>query len=649
MKTNRPRLLIILLPVLCIYCPGKLLSQSVAGVVNQYYKVTGINVSRNMLKLDNASSSLVGQRGILIQMKGASVDQSNPSSNSSWGTISSIGNAGKFELVKICALQDDSAILETQLKNTYDISGQVQLVTFPNYTNVTVVNSVFAQAWDSTSGKGGVVFIYVSDTVFLQDNIVATGKGFKGAAYTDFPQPPYNCDFINFTSYAFNLPASGTSTGGKKAEGVAREIVNLEYGKARLANGGGGGNNHNSGGGGGGNWGIGGVGGIRARVPAFSCVGNNPGLGGISLSSYYSANTLFMGGGGGAGHGNNDIGMPGGDGGGIIFIKCKVLSGNNKTIYANGYIQHRVILPGWDTTITDSEGGSGGGGGGVVVIYANNVINGLNIETKGGKGGNNEQGINNNCMGPGGGGGGGAIWFSAASLPAGVTTNTSGGVAGIRMNGTPGGYCDGFATGATDGGAGTLLYNFSFTPLDTTFLCMGLLPAQWMINFRALPSGESVKLSWSVTDNTAGVFIVEKSYNASQFIPVAQVLSGRTEYAIYANWENIACYYRVKAIAANGEVKYSRVIRVAGKEGYAEVKLYPNPVSQTINTSVYVTKAQLVQYLVSDMNGRILLSGKKHLVAGNQDIIIDNTLQPGVYQLQLRGENFSWVTSFKRL
>lgn len=654
MKANRQKfpLLLIYAIVISIFCEAQ--TQSISGVVNNYYKVLGINMTRSMLKVDNSSYLLPGQRGILIQMKGASVDQSNPSSNSNWGTISSIGNAGKFELVRVCAVQDDSAVLETQIQNTYDITGQVQLVIFPDHPSVRVVDSVMALPWDSVTGKGGIVFIHVPDTVYLQDDIVATGRGFKGAVYTDFPQGPYGCTAANFTSYAFNLPASGNSTGGKKGEGIARHIANLEYGKARLGNGGGGGNNHNAGGGGGGNWGVGGIGGVRARVAAFGCVGNNPGLGAVSVSSYFSGppDRLFMGGGGGAGQGNNDVGMHGGNGGGIIFIKCSVLSGNGKHIFANGAIQHRVLVfpPYTDTTIADSDGGSGGGGGGSIVIYANNVINGLSIESKGGKGGNNEWGGNNNCMGPGGGGGGGVVWFYSSSTPSGVTTNTNGGLAGTRVNGNPGGYCDGYPNGATDGGAGTVLYNFFFTPADTTFLCSSLLPVSWLINFRAVPSGESVYLSWTVTDNLANLFVVEKSYNASQFTPIEQVVaSGRTEYTSIRDWEDVICYYRIRAIGQNGQVKYSRIIRVNGKEGNSQVKLYPNPIDQKIRASVVVTKAQVVRYTISDVSGRILLSGKRNLVEGNQQVFIDAELLPGIYQLRLAGESFYFITSFTRL
>jgi Secretion system C-terminal sorting domain len=630
-------------------------AQNLSGVVNRYYKVIGINAATSVVRVDNASYLASKQRGLLIQMKGADINQSTPASNSSWGNITSINNAGKFELVTVCGLNADSVIFEREIKNTYDVSGYVQLVIFPDLvSSATIVDSVFAAPWDSTTGKGGVVFINVDDTVYLNDDIVANGKGFRGGDYTNYASP-YNCSAANFTSFAYNKPASGNSVGGKKGEGIANYITNLEYGKARLASGGGGGNNHNTGGAGGGNWGAGGIGGIRQRVTILGCVGNNPGLGGISVSSYYAGSPLrfFMGGGGGAGHANDDLGMPGGHGGGIVFIKCDVISGNNRTIYTNGNKSRRInaLLP--DSTASSSDGAGGGGAGGSIIIYANEVINNLSLLAKGADGGRAEQGGNNQCSGTGGGGGGGVVWFSTAVLPAGVNVNTNGGVAGTRFNGNTGGYCDAatYPSGSTAGANGTTLFNFSFSILDTTLRCYDLLPAAIFTLFRAAANGEFVKLNWQVSDPLyTASFFIEKSFEGRRFT-VAEIINGTDIENYFANvvWENADCYYRIKALGKNGARQYSKVVKVKGRIGFADVTIFPNPVTDKVNTVITVVKAQSALLSITDMSGSLLYKEKRNLVSGRQTAVFDKRLAKGMYQLKIAGETFTIVKNFIRL
>jgi Secretion system C-terminal sorting domain len=630
-------------------------AQNLSGVVNRYYKVIGINAATSVVRVDNASYLASKQRGLLIQMKGADINQASPSNNINWGNITSINNAGKFELVTVCGLNADSVIFEREIKNTYDVSGYVQLVIFPDLvSSATIIDSVFAAPWDSTSGKGGVVFINVDDTVYLNDDIVASGKGFRGGDYNNYPGA-YNCLLTNFASYAYTITTNELNSGGKKGEGIAKYITNLEYGKGRLASGGGGGNNHDAGGAGGGNWGSGGIGGIRQRVTFLGCVGNNPGLGGVSLSSHYAGSPLrfFMGGGGGAGHANDDLGMPGGHGGGIVFIKCDVISGNNKTIYSNGNKSRRinVLLP--DSTASSSDGAGGGGAGGSIIIYVNEVINNLSLQAKGADGGRSEQGGNNQCSGTGGGGGGGVAWFSTALVPAGVTVNTNGGIAGTRYNGNTGGYCDAatYPSGSTAGTNGTTLFNFSFSILDTTLRCYDLLPAAIFTQFKAAANGEFIKLNWQVSDPLyAASYFIEKSFDARRFA-VADIVNGSDIENCFANtiWENADCYYRIKALGKNGARQFSKVVKVKGRIGFADATIFPNPVGDKINTMITVVKAQSAVFSIIDMSGRVLYKEKRNLVSGRQTAVFDKRLAKGMYQLKITGETFTIVKSFIRL
>jgi hypothetical protein len=111
----------------------------------------------------------------------------------------------------------------------------------------------------------------------------------------------------------------------------------------------GGGNDHNAGAGGGANGGAGGIGGENDES-VFSCPGNE-GFAGVSMDNTALTNKLFLGAGGGAGHGNNTNGTDGGDGGGLVIIITNLIDGNGFSIISNG------------ESVTDWAWGDGAGGG----------------------------------------------------------------------------------------------------------------------------------------------------------------------------------------------------------------------------------------------------------------------------------------------
>ncbi len=86
----------------------------------------------------------------------------------------------------------------------------------------------------------------------------------------------------------------------------------------------------------GGHYGTGGGGGKRAGETLFSCHGQFPGVGGLSLAAFgYStaANRIFLGGGGGSGQENNGVGLPGANGGGIVILSANttIIGGGERT------------------------------------------------------------------------------------------------------------------------------------------------------------------------------------------------------------------------------------------------------------------------------------------------------------------------------
>ena len=76
-----------LLLLLCLlHLASNPYAQSVSGVINSYYQVTSVNVVPNSVTVTNASGLTPGVKVLIIQMKGAVINQSN---SASFGDISS--------------------------------------------------------------------------------------------------------------------------------------------------------------------------------------------------------------------------------------------------------------------------------------------------------------------------------------------------------------------------------------------------------------------------------------------------------------------------------------------------------------------------------------------------------------------------------
>ena len=306
------------------------------------------------------------------------------------------------------------------------------MVKVPVYTNATIVGTVTAQAWNGTTG--GIVAIEATNSITFNANINVLGQGFiGGAVFTGW----FGCGDPNYAN----------QNAGKKGEGIAIPPVTLDANRAPLANGGGGSNSGNPGAGGGGNGGIGGRGGNEFYG---SCQLNaSYGLGGKAPS--YSLYKAYLGGGGGGGYKDNGLNATAGsNGGGMVFLTSPTIIGNNFTVDARGA---NVVGN------TDSEGAGGGGAGGYVHYMCPNTSSSINLDLRGGVGGNILSMLwSSACHGPGGGGGGGAVCFQQAAVPANVSTILAGGNPGMVLHSGP--ACAGTPHGATAGAAGIQVFNF---------------------------------------------------------------------------------------------------------------------------------------------------------------------------------------------
>jgi hypothetical protein len=465
-----------------LVCIQNIQAQSIGGIVNTYAAVT--NMTANSVTVNSTAGFSVSDRVLLIQMKGATINQTN---TASFGQIVALGSAGNFEFTNIAAINGNIITFVSNLCKPFSVAGKVQLIRVPVYNQATINAVVTSSPWNGTTG--GVVAIEATTSITFNNMIDVSGKGFVGGGVTT---GWFACNDPNFSS-------PGTSA-GKKGEGIAAAPLNLDGNRAPLANGGGGSNSGNPGAGGGSNGGAGGRGGNQF---SGSCpVNMSFGMGAYALP--YATYRAYLGGGGGGGYKDNGLNATeGSNGGGIVFIITPTIIGNNQQINASGL---NVIGN------TNSEGAGGGGAGGCVYLLTQTINTNLTIDVKGGNGGNILSTLwSSACHGPGGGGGGGAIVFQQAALPPNVSPIVTAGTPGSVLHTGP--ACAGSSFGAQAGAPGTLVYNYT-TPSPgnppnlgpDTLICAGTALTLQPDTLYSSYSWSSGATTSSITVNTPGVY-----------------------------------------------------------------------------------------------------------------------------------------------
>lgn len=679
-------LILVLLLVLMVLAQCKA-QTNIGGVVNVYTPVTAIvncvcpETGCNLVTVTSSAGFAVGDKVIIMQMKGAQVDSTNTSAH---GSILNLYDAGNYEYATIANIAANVITTSYPLKETYGSgpwpdSTYIQMIKVAVYSgNVNVTSALRPQAWSAATRTGGVLAIEVSGILTLQANITADTLGFRGAMRAVFAVScGYDTAFYYQSTIAHHPSCTGcgyayadsrqstiASYGGCAApcntsrmdsedprvaayrgEGISANTFKKTFssgsipvapfikGKGRWGNGGGGGSNHNGGGGGGGNYGAGGFGGKMYNTTGTGCpatsFSSRRGYGGADLTP--TGTKLFMGGGGGEGHDNAGQGSTGTAGGGIILITAASFASSGAyTISANAK----------DNTFAATSDGSGGGGaGGTILLEIPGAFaNAVTISAKGGKGGDNSQA---NCHGPGGGGGGGVIWFSQSSLPANVTTNVVGGAYGTNTH--AGADCASERNwGAVAGSDGIVLYGnasgaSTFLNINT---CSTPLPVQ-LVSFRATPEEKEVQLTWitaSEVDND--YFMVEKSTDGKSFSELTRVkgAGNSTEVLHYSTTDNYPHggknYYRLSQVDYNGTVSRSQTVEVGFKMKDPEIKIFPNPAQAQFTVSV--SDQYAFDLVITDMNGRVFASFDNQL---NKTEVNSADFQNGVYFLKIMSLN----------
>lgn len=460
-------------------------------VINTYYTVsTGLTAGATTISLSSAVGLSVGDVLMIYQAQGATIATTN---SAAYGTISTLNNAGRYELVSIISIAGNTVTINSAcnsgLRFNYS-NGLTQAIRVPQYSSLTVsgAGSITANAWNGSTG--GVVAAIVQNTASIGGaGVTVAGRGFRGGVLD-------NGTTAQATDVTFFVGTSNAD-GGEKGESIAGfqaqyDLLGGRYARGAPANGGGGGTAHNAGGGGGAN-GNNGVAWTGAGIPSLAGTGSSVanwtaawnleaagfatstssgggrggytfansnqdavtlgpgnaawggnsrrqrgGLGGRPLTNDVTGR-LFFGGGGGAGDANNSAGSSGAAGGGIVLLIANTINGGG-IINANG-------LTAGNSTPNHNDAPGGGGGGGSIVLSG--AVGAITLNAAGGNGGNQLITVTES-EGPGGGGGGGFIATSGGTTSilggnSGTTSSTA--VTEFIVNGATNA-----ATGNTTGG-----------------------------------------------------------------------------------------------------------------------------------------------------------------------------------------------------
>lgn len=621
-------------------------TSNIAGVVNNLATVVNsVNGGTNSANVASTVGFSIGDTVLLIQMQGATENTTN---TASFGDLTGLNNAGKYEFNIICDIDGPGSniIFQQTLLNSYDAGGGVQLIHVPTYDNIIQNGTLSANDWNGSTG--GVLVFWARGWVRLASGtgVMMDSRGFRGGDHLVIPDN-CGCSFGGDPTYEAYYYPYNDDRGAPKGEGIAPFTTGREAGRGKHVTGGGGGNDHNGGGGGGANYGAGGDGGspcvTRSCFFGNYCRGLWPGIGSVDMSGVINntENRIFLGGGGGAGDDNGGAGSGGTDGGGIVIIVADSINGNACNIFARG------IQAG--TGAGDGVGGGGAGGSVLISTRAFHPTNTMNVFVNGGNGGISSWSVttsNHNSKGKGGGGGGGVFWYSGTTVPGNISVINNGGDAGVEVAVTA---CQGHTGGATAGANGTTLTNLAL-PFSPTGFGICVLPVEYAF-VKAEAMGATVRLDWETySESNNSHFEIERSSDGAAFAKLGQVASqGNGGTYAYTDLQPLSGvnYYRLKQVDIDGNFQYSQVMAVAmDGEEVVVANMYPNPVEQNqgLVAEVALPAGVAAQLSITDAFGKLVY--QQDFVPEDSFVRLDiptTDLAGGVYFLKISSGQRSQV------
>ena len=199
-----------------------------------------------------------------------------------------------------------------------------------------------------------------------------------------------------------------------------------------------------------------------------------------------------------------------------------------------------------------------------------------------------------------------------------------------------------FSINAAAASAATNRFKIVFKP------AVSVLPVTFT-TVKAYQQNNNIAVEWKVENELNIVkYDVEKSTDGTVFIHLSTTnVTGNNIASNAYSWLDVEAlkgtnFYRIKSYDLSGEVKYSSVVKVSITAGISDFSIYPNPVTtNVINLVMNNQPAGLYKVQLTDAIGQVIFVKSIQGNGGNstQSLGTGAKLTPGIYQLEINGEN----------
>ena len=164
--------------------------------------------------------------------------------------------------------------------------------------------------------------------------------------------------------------------------------------------------------------------------------------------------------------------------------------------------------------------------------------------------------------------------------------------------------------------------------------------------FSAWLSNRKAQLNWSVTNNNEiSYFEVQSSTDGIHFTSFKKVNPDLSDFPTvqYAAtddriFSNSVMYYQLKIVNVYNQIFYSRIVALSIQNpSVGRVKIFPNPVSDHMQLSVYATSEQKMKVMIYDASGRAMRTIEQNISTGNSTLNISDfqSWPSGIYSVKV--------------
>ena len=193
---------------------------------------------------------------------------------------------------------------------------------------------------------------------------------------------------------------------------------------------------------------------------------------------------------------------------------------------------------------------------------------------------------------------------------------------------------------------------------DTVFIAENTLLPVVLLYSNINCDGEISQLNWgTASERNCAFYEIELSTNGLDWKTIGALSgNGNTSelstysFTVYHNTHKIGRYFRIKQVDLDGEWEYFAILTSPCNTTLSDYKIYPNPAKQQFTLQVESEKKKMINYVLIDTFGKIVLNKEHLLYPGLTELrlnVSDNP--PGVYKLQLNSPDESIIKTIQLL